>query len=148
VVGRLRLGTFDREGEARLVSTGVPGLDLFQHQAHRFRVIVPAAWIHSADAERMFRRAVEAEKPAHTRYDLCLIEPRFRVGVQSTVGHDTILGAPPELRLGHPDDPDVPPSRPPRHRLGYDTVLAGAPSAGADLQLDSGGRLGIDAVIS
>jgi phage tail-like protein len=148
VVGRLRLGTFGREGEARLVSTGLPGLDLYQQHADRFRVIVPAAWIPNADAERMFRRAVEAEKPAHTRYDLCLIEPRFRIGVQSTVGHDTILGERTGLRLGDPDDQDTPPSRPPQHRLGYDTVLSGAPSAGPDLELDSGQRLGIDTVIS
>jgi phage tail-like protein len=147
VVGRLRLGSFEREGRARVVSTGTPGLDLYQHHAHRFRVIVPAGWIASADAERMFRRAVEAEKPAHTQYELCLVEARFRVGVQSTVGHDTILGEPARLRLAGTCDTDTAPSRPPRHRLGYDTILAVAPD-GAELRLDAGTRLGIDAVIS
>ena len=86
MVGRLQLGVYAREGEARLVSTGDPQRDLFHEYAHRFRVFVPAGWVRTAEQERMLRRAIEAEKPAHTAYDLCLVEPRFRVGVQSTVG--------------------------------------------------------------
>ena len=47
------------------------------------------------------RRVIEAEKPAHTGYDLCLVRPDLRVGFQATVGVDTIVGGPPEpLRLG------------------------------------------------
>jgi phage tail-like protein len=147
-VGRLRLGSFEREGEARAVSTGVPGLDLYQERAHRFRVIVPSSWITTAAAEGMLRRAIEAEKPAHTEYDLCLVAASFRIGVQSTVGIDTIVGATPELRLASLDDLDAPPSRPPLHRLGDDTFLAATPSGGPELRLDSGARAGIDAVIS
>ena len=63
-----------------MVSTGDPQRDAFHEYAHRFRVFVPAAWVRSAEDERMVRRAVDAEKPAHTAYELCLVEPRFRVG--------------------------------------------------------------------
>jgi phage tail-like protein len=88
VTSRLQLGVFAREGQTRMISTGDPHRDAFQEYAHRFRVFVPAAWAQSAEDERMIRRAVDAERPAQTAYDLCLVEPRFRVGVQSTVGLD------------------------------------------------------------
>jgi hypothetical protein len=74
----------------------------------------------------MLRRAVESEKPAHTRYELCLVEPRLRVGVQCTVGVDTVVAAVPVARLGC-DDPDLPKSLAPRGRIGFDTVLACVP---------------------
>jgi hypothetical protein len=73
----------------------------------------------------MLRRAIEAEKPAHTGYELCLVEPRFRLDAQSTVGVDTILGDEPALRLGCDTCHDVPRALPPYSRLGYDTVLRG-----------------------
>jgi phage tail-like protein len=126
VVGRLQVGVYSRAGEARLVSTGDPQRDLFHEHAHRFGVFVPAAWVRSADDERMLRRAVEAEKPAHTKYELCLVEPRLRVGVQCTVGVDTVVGVVPVARLACPGE-DVPESLPPRGRIGFDTVLAGVP---------------------
>ena len=56
------------------------------------------AGLHHADQAAMLKtRSVDPIfKPAHTRYDLCLVEPRFRVGLQSTVGLDTII----EQRVG------------------------------------------------
>lgn len=140
VVGRLQLGVFSRVGEARLVSTGDPQRDLFHEYAHRFRVLVPAGWVRSAEEERMVRRAIDSEKPAHTSYELCLVEPRLRVGVQCTVGVDTIVAGYPEARL--PCDPpaDLPESLAPRGRLGYDTVLAGRSDEG--LRLGAGDRIG------
>ncbi len=92
-VGRLHFGEFAREGEARLVSTGDPEHEIFQEFAHRFRVFVPSCWVRTAKDEEMVRRALQQEKPAHTSYDLGLVEPRFPVGLQSTVGVDTIVGA-------------------------------------------------------
>lgn len=143
-VGRLQLGVFAQEGEVRLISRGDPAIDLFTEYAHRFRVFVPASWVRSAGDERMLRRAIEAEKPAHTTYDLCLVEPRLRVGLQSTVGIDTLIGPYPQARLERADEPEAPPSRAPRNFLGYDTVLGGpAPGAGG-LPVDARTRTGID----
>jgi phage tail-like protein len=147
VVGRLQLDEFAREGEVRLVSTGDPERDLFHEFAHRFRVFVPSAWIKTDADERMLRRALDDEKPAHTRYDLCLVEPRFRVGLQSTVGLDTIIGDYPVARLSCPHDTQAPPSRPPRHRLGYDTILAAGPSKEAGLRLTPGTQVGRNTVL-
>jgi hypothetical protein len=142
VVGRLQLDTHAQEGLARLVSTGDPERDLFHEYAHRFRVFVPAAWVRTADDERMLRRAIDAAKPAHTQYDLYLVEPRFRVGVQSTVGIDTLVGGHPPARLAC--SREGPPSRPPRQRLGYDTVLARRPDDDAPVVPT---RVGIDTIL-
>jgi hypothetical protein len=141
-VGRLQLGVFAEEGAVRLVSTGDPERDLFHAYAHKFRVFVPAAWVRSGADERMLRRALDAEKPAHTDYDLCLVEPRLRIGLQSTVGIDMIIGAYPTTRLACPAD-DAPASREPRGRLGCDTVLASAPDTSADWRLRPAVPLGI-----
>jgi phage tail-like protein len=145
--GRMHFDSFAREGEARMISIGDPEHEIFQEFAHRFRVFVPSSWISTAKDEEMVHRALREEKPAHTSYDLCLVEPRFRVGLQSTVGVDTIVGGWPRAHLACTHSPDVPPSRPPRHRLGFDTVLAAQPGPQPTLQV-SRTRAGIDTVLN
>ena len=127
---RLQIGVYDREGEVELVSVGDPALDVFQHSAHRFRVYVPSAWVRTAAQEALLRRAIEAQTPAHTSYELVLVAPRFRVGVQSTVALDTMVGGPSASGLASPTD-DEPASRPPRERLGFDLVLGAGRSDAA-----------------
>jgi phage tail-like protein len=119
VVGRLRSGEFAQLGQARLVSTGRPTHDIFETYAHRFRVYLPACWIRDAEDLRTVRRLLTAEKPASTLAELCLVEPRLRVGVQSTVGLDAVVGAVPRGRLACGSPP------PPGARLGFDLVLGG-----------------------
>jgi phage tail-like protein len=114
---RLQVGVFDRLGDVELVSVGDPELDLFRHYAHGFRVYVPSAWVRGPDEEALLRRAIEAQRPAHTSYELVLVEPRFRVGVQSTVELDTVVGDPVMPPLACPGDDWS------RGTLGFDTVL-------------------------
>jgi phage tail-like protein len=140
VVGRLQLGVFSREGEARLVSTGDPQRDVFHQFAHRFRVFVPAAWVRTADDEQMLRRAIELEKPAHTSYELFLVEPRFQVGIQSTVGVDTIVGAHSAMSLAGDESA--------AQQLGFNTVLGRHPNDPATLRLAPGARVGVDTVLN
>jgi phage tail-like protein len=147
VIDRCQLGVFATSGSVRMVSTGDPQHDFFQLTAHRFRVFVPAAWVRSAEDERKLRRAINNEKPAHTLYDLCLVEPRFRVGVQSTVGVDTVIGALPSAQLACLHDADVPASRQPRNRLGYDMVL-GSREPVPPLQLGKDTRIGINSSLT
>lgn len=147
-VGRLRLGEFAREGEVRLVSTGDPERDLFHEFAHRFRVFVPSSWVRTRTDEEMLRRALNAEKPAHTSFDLCLVEPRFRVGLQSTVGVDTVVGAHPPARLACLHEMEVPPSRPPRHRLGYDMILSAPPGDLPTLRVGRETRAGVGTILT
>ncbi len=98
-VGRLQLDVFATEGEVALIATNDPARDLYHAHAHRFTVVVPAAWVRDAAAERLLRRAIDAEKPAHTAYELRLLPSRLVVGGQSTVGVDTIVGRRPPPRL-------------------------------------------------
>jgi hypothetical protein len=77
------------------------GEPLFTDAAHRFAVFLPAYRATQPALVAEARRVIEAEKPAHTGYDLCLIEADMRVGFQARVGIDTIVGGPPDaLRLG------------------------------------------------
>jgi phage tail-like protein len=66
--------------------------------AHRFRLY---AYVDDGCAkekvEAAVRAIVDANKPAHTDYDLCIVRPDARVGLQSTVGLDLVVGgSPPE----------------------------------------------------
>lgn len=96
----------------------------------------------------MIRRALDAVKPAHTAYDLLLVEPRFRVGVQSTIGIDTIIGDYPVLRLPCPTGTDLPASRTPQGILGLDTILSGKVQEPPAFRLAPVARVGVDTVLN
>ena len=134
---RFQLGVFDRIGEVELVSVGDPQVDVYRHHAHAFRIFVPAMLVRTAEAEAMLRRAIEMHKPAHATYELVLVEPRLRIGVQSTIELDTVIAAPPAGPLPCATDTGAP-SRPLHGRLGYDRALA---SARADDEPDRSGPL-------
>jgi len=132
---RFQVGVFDREGEIELVSTGDIQTDVFRHHAHSFRVYVPAALVRTADDEALVRRAIEAQKPAHTMYELVLFEPRLRIGEQSTVGLDTVIGAPFPGPLACPGITDAP-SRPLHQRLNFDVMLGCDNACGDESRLE------------
>jgi phage tail-like protein len=115
IVQRLQLDENSRIGDFALIGTGDPLRDPFHVYAHKFSVFVPADQCHSELVERRLRDLLDREKPAHTEYTLCKVEPRFRVGVQSTVGLDTQVGTYPQMVLNH------------SAILGYDTLLSSAP---------------------
>lgn len=71
------------------------GLPLFDAYAHHFTVRVRALDVRAPGALNALRAVIDAEKPAHTDYDLCLIEPQFRVGLQARVGQDAIVAPAP-----------------------------------------------------
>jgi hypothetical protein len=60
-------------------------------------VIVDAYRVRQDGTLAEIRRIVEREKPAHTDYRIELFDPDMRVGLQSRVGIDAIVGgdAPP-----------------------------------------------------
>jgi phage tail-like protein len=156
--GRLRLGK-DRLGEARVMAgPGSPEAELLARHAHRFSVSLPAAWVPSEAAERMLRRAIDTERPAHVAYDLCLVEPRLRVGVQSAIGVDSVIGGPIRTVLAPQDvahEPDLArrpaPSRVAHGRLGLDAVLVaidGLPESLPAVASPKVRRAGIDAVLA
>ncbi len=103
-------------GESHLLDAEQIGASLFEDVANRFCVQVYAAQLAEPRTIERVTAVIEREKPAHTDYHLCVIEPRMRVGFQARIGVDSIVaGPPPDLRLG--DD----------LALGTDTVLPDRP---------------------
>jgi phage tail-like protein len=101
-------------GVTQLDTAQDPLRDPFHVTAHRLSVFVPAACVRTPRLAGALAQFLEAEKPAHVQATLVLVEPRFRIGVQSMLGLDAVLGvrtAP--LSLG-------------QAKLGRATVLAGS----------------------
>jgi phage tail-like protein len=114
IIDRLQLEENSRIGDFALVGTSDPEHDPFSLYAHRFSVFIPTAQ-SPPQIERQIRAVIEDQKPGHTQYTFEKVESRFRVGVQSTVGMDTLVGTYPRLVLNYCST------------LGYDTVLNSAP---------------------
>jgi phage tail-like protein len=87
-------------GESGPLEAGDLGEPLFSDTAHHFSVFVPLAQVRDPSQRAALRHAIEAERPAHTDFDLCIVEPRMRIGLQSNIGIDSyVAGAPPPLAL-------------------------------------------------
>src|SRR5262249_24867105 len=67
-VARMRLGSYAKVGQARLVSTGDPAHDLFTQTANSFRVYLPSTWVRTSEHERAVHRLLTAERPATSQY--------------------------------------------------------------------------------
>ncbi len=112
------VGTTAVLDQSHIISQADFGAPLFSDVAFQFSVQVYRGQVNSPQALEKVRAVIEEEKPAHTAYHLCVLEPRWRVGFQSRLGVDTIVGGPPvSLRLGE------------RGQLGTDAALSGAPAA-------------------
>ncbi len=134
IVSRLQLEENSRIGDFALVSTGDPLRDPFHVYAYQFSVFVPAARCRSDLIERQIRSLIDLEKPAYTSYRLCKVEARFRVGVQSTVGLDTLVGTYPRMVLNYCST------------LGYDSVLGGVTET-ESLKVGVRSRVGVHSVV-
>jgi hypothetical protein len=88
-------------GESGPLAASGFGAGLFADYAHLFTVLAPAGSCRDAGHRTALREVIEAEKPAHTDFHLCFVEPRMRVGFQARLGIDAIVAhGPPPLRLG------------------------------------------------
>ena len=86
------VGTSAVIDQSQLVEDDDYAAGLFRDLAHRFSV-----WVYRGSGDdpttlAAIRALLESEKPAHTVYDLCVVEPRMTVGFQSRIGIDTIVG--------------------------------------------------------
>ncbi len=120
-------------GESAPLAASEFGTGLFGDYAHLFTVLAPAGSCREAAQREALRQVIDAEKPAHTDYHLCFVEPRMRVGFQARLGIDAIVAnGPPPLRL---DDT----------RLDRDSFLQDAEPGGA--RVAARARLGQDTVV-
>ena len=118
---------------SHLITNEEFGAPLFDDVAHQFSVQVYRSQLKCAQTLSKVHAVIEAEKPAHTDYHLCIIEPRMRVHFQARLGIDTVVAGPPlETRLRE------------GMALGGDSPLAGQSpgSIGKDSRLGTTTRVG------
>ncbi|MEP6732786.1 MAG: phage tail protein, partial [bacterium] len=112
------LGTTAIVDHSHLIGAEHRGAPAFEDVAHHFIVQVYASQVSGRDGLARVRALLDREKPAHTTYHLCPIEPRMRVGFQARLGIDAIVGGPPQaIPLGD------------GWTLGEDAVLSGSRSS-------------------
>ena len=63
----------------------------FADYAHRFIIFLYPVHLRDGITQRTIQTILDREKPAHTQYFCCEIEPMMRVGEQSMVGLDTVI---------------------------------------------------------
>lgn len=108
---RLQLGVYSRVGYFRLTGEPEPGVEPLAWGANEFTVFFDCGPYHVAETRQKVAEVVEREKPAYTKANYAAVLPRMRVGVQSTLGVDTRVGAIWPLLLGTTGT------------LGYDSIL-------------------------
>jgi phage tail-like protein len=137
IVGRTKLGAHGQAGVTRLDRSPDPEHDPFLVHAHQFSVFVPAR-CHASDRQRKaLENLVKTEAPAGTRGYLHFVEPRFRIGIQSLVGFDSVVAAVPQgVTLGATP-------------LGDTSILTAPPylRGGPAIALDKEGRVGTTALL-
>jgi phage tail-like protein len=138
IMSRLQIGANSTIGQFQLIDWGDPNLDLFNKYANQFVVVVPR-WQGASDADLTnLQQIVQMAQPAHTQATIEWAEPRFRIGIQSFVGVDTIIGKYP---VGVIEGQGT---------LGYDTVLGVPGEQGAQRAIRIGGnaRVGATSVLN
>lgn len=122
------VGTTAVLDQSQLITDEDFGSPLFTDVAYQFSVSLYRSQVIETGTLDRVRAILEEEKPAHTQYQITIIDPHFRLGLQSRVGIDTVVAGPARsLALGSD------------RALGVDSVLAGpAPSL-----LGEGTRLGV-----
>jgi phage tail-like protein len=119
IVARSQLGENAQLDRTKLVASQDPWRDPFHVYAHKFTVFVPARLARSAAEQRSLRNLIRQAAPAHTQAHLEFVEPRFRIGVQATIGLNSVIGQYPQgVTLGG-------------NVLGQDTVLPARPQDGS-----------------
>lgn len=96
---------------------GLPLLPGSTAVAHHFTVVVPAPAVPDNAARETFSRLIAELKPAHTDFVLRFVQPGVRIGCQSTVGVDALIGPYPSAAVGE-------------MRLAGSSVLAAPPPTG------------------
>ncbi len=96
IVNRSRLDDGAQVGHTTLLTIQDPHRDPFHHYAHKFSVFVPGCFRHSDRHRKGLERLINTEKPVHSQFQIEYVDPRFRIGFQSMIGFDAVIGRYPE----------------------------------------------------
>ncbi len=132
IMGRSQLGNNAQLGVTKLDTTREPVLDPFNKDAYAFTVFVPGGLARVASVQAAVKRMLDGEAPAWSLTKLRFVLPRMRIGIQSCIGFDSVIGCWPEgvlldqAKLGHGTVLSAAPNVDPGPRLGRSRVGAGA----------------------
>jgi len=126
LVNRSQLNANAQTGRSQLKTTQDPYRDPFYLYAHKFTVFVPACYGRSERQRKSLDNLLKTERPAHTQAQIEYVEAKFRIGIQSMIGFDTVIGRYPAgiILAATP--------------LGQGSVLTGPPHAGGGPSLEIG----------
>lgn len=130
IINRTALDQNAQVGYTQLITTPDPLRDPFHYYAHRFTVFVPACVGRTEGGRKALSNLLRRESPAHTAWDVNYVEPRFRIGVQSMIGFDAVIGSVPRgMRLG-------------QSPLGAGTMIESKKRRDRGLRIGKSGRVG------
>ena len=92
IVNRSQLGDTARTERTQLLTTQDPLRDPFHVYAYKFSVFVPASFRVSDTERKALENILRNGRPAGTQAQLEYVEPRFRIGFQSMIGFDSVVG--------------------------------------------------------
>lgn len=92
---RFQFGVSDADSAYRMISPDRPEEDQQRIHSYRCRVLIPAGWIRDERELALVEETIRREMPAHLVAELEFVEPALRVGIQSKVGVDMVIAAPP-----------------------------------------------------
>ena len=92
IVNRSQLDSTAQIGRTQLRTSQDPLRDPFHLYAHKFSVFVPASLRKSETARKALEGILRNGRPAGTQAQLEYVEPRFRIGFQSMIGFDSVVG--------------------------------------------------------
>ena len=79
---------------SHLIGPGDYGAPLFGDLAHCFVVRVHQADVARPEQRQRLEALIEREKPVLTRAHVCAVEPGISLGLQGSIGVDTVIGPP------------------------------------------------------
>jgi phage tail-like protein len=92
IVNRSQLDNGAQVGHTQLLTAQDPLRDPFHVYAHKFTIFVPARCRDSEAQRKGLENLLRASRPASTLAQIEYVEPRFRIGFQSMIGFDSVIG--------------------------------------------------------
>ncbi|ACZ30968.1 phage tail protein [Xylanimonas cellulosilytica DSM 15894] len=91
IANRSRLGLGATVGVTQLKTSQDPLRDPFHVYAHKYTVFLPASAGRTPQQRKVVDGLLRFATPAHTAGDVRYVEPRFRIGLQSSLGLDAVV---------------------------------------------------------
>jgi phage tail-like protein len=92
IVNRSQLGQGATVGGTQIKGTQDPLRDPFHFYAHKFTVFVPVSAGDTPQKRQSLENLLRRESPAHTESHIEYVSPRFRIGFQSSIGLNSVIG--------------------------------------------------------